>query len=76
MYGPQRYTASLILRTLNCRFLLHSFEYCFFSLQARTRSDIAELRAWQREYRNEGEDIRQKVAEFWEEAESRGNRQS
>lgn len=41
--------------------------------QIRIRPDVAELRAWQREYRNEGEDIRQKVADFWEEAETRAS---
>jgi len=45
----------------------------FRGWKTRCRPDVAELRAWQQEWRNEGQDIRKKVSEFWEEAESRAS---
>nr|CAB3256684.1 IQ domain-containing protein K-like [Phallusia mammillata] len=38
----------------------------------RCREDVAELRAWQRDWREENKNIREKVETFWEERESQG----
>jgi len=37
----------------------------------RIQPEVTELRRWQKEWREENEDIRRKVEEFWEEAELR-----
>lgn len=39
--------------------------------RVRVRPDVAELRQWQRDWREENGDIRKKVEEFWVEAETR-----